>query len=446
MNDSPNILFIFSDQQHYRAAGFLDPFFDTPSLDRLSRESAVFTHSFCTTPQCSPSRSTLLTGFYPHQTGVWGNVGAAGGEPLRQETIGPVLQRGGYYTGYFGKWHLGADVQGTAGWDEEDGVNGAQPADSRITRHAQTFLERRYREGEKQKPWALFLSYDDPHGIYGFKNAGTPLIEDAPLPQSFDKETFEEKPPIHMQFMDEDQGKVMKSAETRDWRKYRSVYRERVSRFDREIGRVIERLEELGLAENTVIVITSDHGDMDTHHRLIYKGPFMYEQMIRVPLLIKTPGRCNGNAAQKYDELIVNADLFPTLLDYAGLLESYRADSKAGTYALPGRSLRPLLSGKPFKQREFIISEYYSKQKWVNPIRTIRTQEWKYNLYAHYGAELYDMQADPHEIHNRAEIKEYKKISAELQGRLTEWIHKTEDPFFELKPTDREGNPVSGGK
>ena len=103
----PNILLIFSDQQHWRAMGFLDSFFETPHLDALAGESVVFENCFCTTPQCSPSRSSLLTGFYPSKTEVIGNVGAAGGKQLAQETIGYELQSAGYRTGYFGKWHLG---------------------------------------------------------------------------------------------------------------------------------------------------------------------------------------------------------------------------------------------------------------------------------------------------------------------------------------------------
>ena len=98
----PNILLIFSDQQHWHAMGFLDSFFDTPHLNALARESIVFENSFCTTPQCSPSRSSLLTGFYPTKTGVMGNVGAAGGKRLVQETIASELKSSGYRTGYFG--------------------------------------------------------------------------------------------------------------------------------------------------------------------------------------------------------------------------------------------------------------------------------------------------------------------------------------------------------
>ena len=115
----PNILVLVSDQQHWQAIGAVDSWFDTPNLDALVADGVLIENSFCTTPQCSPSRSSLMTGYYPSRTGVMGNVGAAGGEPLKQRTIGSMLQQAGYTTGYFGKWHLGEEPEANAGWDEE---------------------------------------------------------------------------------------------------------------------------------------------------------------------------------------------------------------------------------------------------------------------------------------------------------------------------------------
>jgi arylsulfatase A-like enzyme len=167
MPPRPNILFIFSDQQHWQAVGIEDATFRTPHLDRLAGGGTVFRHAFCTTPQCSPSRSSILTGLYPTATGVLGNVGAAGGEPLRMPTIAPTLQAAGYRTAYYGKWHLGKEPVATAGWDDEFGVASKETTDdAEVTRRACRFL-RRAAGGDQ--PFALFLSYNNPHDIYRFR-------------------------------------------------------------------------------------------------------------------------------------------------------------------------------------------------------------------------------------------------------------------------------------
>ncbi len=154
----PNILLIFSDQQHWQAMGCVDSFFDTPHLDALAKQACMFEHSFCTTPQCSPSRSSLLTGLYPSGTQVMGNTGAAGGKALGRETIGSKLQRGGYRTGYFGKWHLGNKAVATKGWDQSR----LKISDPRSQADAVAFLKA---AGKSPKPFALFVSFNDPHEL-----------------------------------------------------------------------------------------------------------------------------------------------------------------------------------------------------------------------------------------------------------------------------------------
>ena len=141
-----NILYLCSDQQHWQAQGSVDPFFDTPHQDALSAESTVFKNAFCTTPQCSPSRSSMLTGFYPHQTEMMNNNKAAGGPDLKLPTIGSHLQEAGYTTALFGKWHLGNNVEANAGWDEER----KKGPDPKTTELGMDFLER---HAEDDKPF-----------------------------------------------------------------------------------------------------------------------------------------------------------------------------------------------------------------------------------------------------------------------------------------------------
>lgn len=377
----------------------------------------------------------MLTGLYPSKTGVMGNVGKAGGDNLQIPTIGSYLQEAGYYTGYFGKWHLGDNPAGMGGWDEQFGIDGSHLAgdDEEVSRRGTDFLEK-HRDGPK--PFALFLSYNNPHDIYHFSREETPEPRTkVELPRTWHEKKLSETPDVQQQFMDEDQGKVIVNCEAPAWQRYRELYREKVELYDIEVGRIMSFIEEHGLTEDTLLVVTSDHGDMDGQHRLIYKGPFMYEHMIRVPLMIKLPENHVHDKMQKnIDFPTVNVDLVPTLADFAN----------AEVPDNDGVSLRPLLTGEDApSEREFVIVQYYSKQSWVNPIRTIRTQRYKYNLYLLHGEELYDLEKDPEEIQNLAGNKEYADIQAGLARRLDQWMEKNDDPFYSLEPTDREGKPLS---
>ena len=150
----PNVVFIFSDQQHYQAMGFVDDFYQTPNIDALAAASVVFEHSFVTTPQCSPSRSSMMTGLYPHKTGVMNNTGAAGGAELALPTIGKRMQDGGYVTGFMGKWHLGDDELGNVGWnvgkgwDDGKAADAALSFDEKTTEAALSFMEEHAGGGE----------------------------------------------------------------------------------------------------------------------------------------------------------------------------------------------------------------------------------------------------------------------------------------------------------
>ncbi len=418
-----------SDQQHWQAAGYRDPFFDTPVQDELSHESFVFDNFFCSTPQCSPSRSSIFTGLYPTANGVLGNIGAAGGNDLRMETFGPALQRAGYVTGYFGKWHLGSDPTGNAGWDEEF----KKQDDPETSRLASDFIRR---QAAAEAPFAMVASYLDPHDIYHFKREMSSLENvGVELPASWEKENLDRKPPVQKQFMTDDQGTVIWQEERPVWEWYHEYYRRKVKLFDDHLGRVVQALKDAGIWESTVLLVGSDHGDMDTHHRLIYKGPFMYEHMVRIPLLVRVPESLGGAAPRVVSDYQgVNTDLAPTILDFAGVTPETRH----------GRSLKPLVTGGETPNRDYVIGQYYSKQKWVNPIRMIRTPEFKYNRYIRHGEELYDLKNDPLELVNLADDQGYVRQKKELADQLDNWIAENDDPFYSLVPTDRNGNPLSG--
>ncbi len=435
----PNIVLITTDQQHWRALGFADNFFDTPNLDALAATGVVFSQAYCTTPQCSASRSSIYTGLYPHKTTVIGNIGSIrhDGKPIEglppgTETAGSRLRTAGYHTAYFGKWHLGRKQHFANQFDiahlNGNGRDGA-------TEKAVEYLKER--AGTPEKPFALFVNYINPHDIYqyGFfekPDKVDPPGIDVPHPESW-CESFEDKPAPQKRFMTHDQGKYFVGKPDLYWEKYREVYRAKCKRVDHQAGRVLKTLDDTRLSENTIVLFCSDHGDMDTHHRLVYKGPFMYEHMVRVPLIIRVPGMFGGIAPCEVGQFAVLADITPTLCDLAGIENG----------DLDGLSLAPFLEGRgPMPHREFVVSQYYNKQKWVNPIRMLRTREFKYNRYIEQGEELYDLENDPHELANLANDPGYADTKRELAHTLANWMQTNGDTAFEsYRTTDLDGKP-----
>jgi len=435
----PNLLFVFSDQQHGRAAGFLDPFFVTPNLDRLAADAFVFENAFCATPQCSPSRAAILTGLVPSRTGVVSNVGSAGTRPLALATIAPSLQAAGYRTAYFGKWHLGDQRRALAGWDVDAGVSHPAPEDDDdAVKRAVAFLAG-VKSGDP--PFALFVSLRDPHDVYDFDPAaarGADLAS-VPLPESWEKTNLADRPAPQREFMAADRrGKIMKGVATDGWKAYRRFYRDKVRLFDGRLGGVLAALRERGLLESTIVVVTSDHGDMDAAHRLVFKGPFMYDEVVRVPLVVRVPKAFGGKTGRS-SSLVVLCDLAPTLLDFAGA-EPPRdgTDGAAAPRKFDGVSLRPWLTGAAaLPERDAIVVQYYGKQQWVVPIRSIRTRDWKYVIYAGGaadGAELYDIAHDPGEIVNLANDARFAATKADLRARLEQWMTDHHDPWKSLAP------------
>lgn len=416
-----NFLVVCTDQQHWQAAGYIDPFFDTPSLDGLAEEGVVFERAFCTTPQCSPSRSSLYTGLYPHKTGVKNNLNAAGNEPLHHRTAGALLQQAGYHTGYFGKWHLDRNPIASAGWD----VNDFRLQDNGVTRQGVRYLQQ---SQSNDGPFALFLNYLNPHDIYYYQPGQSDVhIDDVTLPQSWIEKAFEEKPPAQKQFMTENQGALLWGRPKEQWAGYRDYYRQKVRMVDQELGQVLTALKESGQWDDTIVVFTSDHGDMDTFHRLIFKGPFMYEHMVRVPFIVRVPPRFGGVAPYRNSDYdVVLTDVVPTLLDFSG----------AGRLPSDGQSLRPVLTGQgASNRRPYVISQYHGKQQWVEPIRMIRTADFKYNRYIGPGEELYDLRNDPDERVNLADDFGYREKKRELKEELDRWIDVNDDPFYSLRTT-----------
>lgn len=437
--ERPNIVLISTDQQHGWAYGAADPFFYTPHIDSLARSGAVFTHAFCTTPQCSASRSSLYTGLYPHKTGVLGNVDAFDHRgnripalPEGMETLGSRLRGAGYRTAYFGKWHVGNRKHFAAHFDESELDGNAHIG---LTARGQAFLQDC--AANPKQPFALFLNYVNPHDIYEVRKHLTderrPADVAVPLPKSL-HDDLSKKPLPQSRFMHEDQGEIFENASRDVWERYRLFYREKCRLVDAEIGQILRKLAETGLDRNTIVVFCADHGDMDTYHGLVFKGPFMYENLVRVPLIVRVPEAFGGARGVRTDTLVSLLDVLPTLCDFAG----------AEYGGVDGVSLRGFLTRtSPPPAREFVVGEYFGKQRWINPIRMLRTRRFKYTRYLHYGEELYDLETDPDEMVNLANDPAHGDTKRALADALDRWMRENGDTEFNTYwPTDRDGSPI----
>ncbi len=345
--DRPNFLFVLSDQQHFEALGHVDPFFETPAIDGLAETGTRFTRAFCSTPQCSPSRASILTGRYPHKVGMMNNHGTPGGAEIGGPTVGDALRAAGYHTGWCGKWHL--DTESTTGWVEAS----FSENDQRSTGFANKFLAARKADGQ---PFALFVSFIEPHGILSFRASEVePPDFEVPLDETWEKEDLTTKPPSHLHFMENYGGSKLIGKPRGAWQKFRSFYRQRVKMLDDDVGKVLRALERLGLEDNTVVIFTSDHGEMDTRHRMVFKGPFLYEHVLRVPMIVRTPEAFGGTPGGVVDDhSFMNLDFVPTLREFAGL-EPVETD---------GLSTFGRLTGGTSEVRETVFAQYHGKSRW----------------------------------------------------------------------------------
>jgi len=434
-DDRPNILLILTDQQQGAMLGCAGhPRLRTPAMDRLAAEGSRFARAFCTSPQCSPSRASIMTGLYPHGHQVRSNIPETSFGPPQLPphlpSLGPLVRGAGYHAAYFGKWHLGA----------------ADRASSNPTAYGFAhYVPTRYRreqDGEDdlateaadyvagytdQRPFLVVASFNDPHGVYALPHV-TRSLDDAgiALPASF-VDDLAAKPAAQRIYRDEDQPAALPLDEDTA-RRYLAWYAFMVERADGYLDRLLAALDARpDLAENTVVIFASDHGDLACAHRLPFKGPCMYEELICVPLLIRGPRLSRERVCQ---HLVTLADLLPTVCDLAGI------EQPAG---LHGQSLLPLLRGETTPWRDAVIGQYHGKQRWAAPIRMLRTAAHKLTLDRTGARELYDLGNDPDELRNLAGDPRYAPLEATLMSQLERLMVEHGDAFHLLDATDRQG-------
>lgn len=455
----PNVLFIMTDQQFadVMSCRMGKQYLHTPTMDGLAARGMLFTRAYSPNPLCMPARNSLFTGYYPHQTRVMTNDQPPGGfDPLKFVCLGRYFQQGGYETADSGKWHLCFNAKDPATHGFEI-VTGKSPGghDAGVTDGAVRFLARPH-----DKPFLLVASFLNPHNICEWARRlagreqqlncgeiGEPPLEQLP-PAPVNAAPPRHEPDgmtlIRRAYQVEDGPFPVGKFTPEDWRKHRWGYYRMVELADREIGRVLEALRAAGLEENTLVVLTADHGDCAGAHAFNQKTVF-YEESARVPLIVSWKGQTPPATCDK----LVNTgiDILPTLLDAAGM---------EVPAALPGRSLLPLAVGRQVSDwREHVVVENRMTQTGVidgmKPTlegRMMRTERYKYCLYGNgqQRESLVDLQADPGETTDLATDPAYREVLVRHRELLAQFGREQQDPLVaELLADDVKPIPFPPG-
>ena len=424
----PNILFIMTDQQH---AGMMsctgNKWLKTPAMDSLAQEGIRFEKAYSANPVCVPSRTSMATGVMPGRLGAGNNgigmrVRTLPGE-VDNNSLGKIVKRAGYDTFYGGKVHMPSSLAPrNAGYDE-------YYKDSRGELPAACL---KFMKKKRSRPFFAVASFINPHDICfaHLAHKGKNVQGVLKLHKEASSLGMEKLPPLPANYAvppDEPAAieanlspkattpaiTMRKEYDERAWRINRWIYCRLTEQVDQHIGMILDGLKDAGLEDNTLIVFTSDHGNMDASHRLASKG-LLYEESVGVPLIIKYKGVIDTGRTDKKHLVSTGLDILPTLCDYAQVAQPAH---------LLGKSLRPLAEGKPVdKWRSYVASE----NTWS---RMIRSERFKYCVYESPGSKesLVDMENDPGEMRNLVDDPKFRDVLVAHRRLLAEWIELSDD-------------------
>ncbi len=466
--DKPNLLFLWTDQQRADTlAVYGNRRFRVPTLNRLAAESVVFERCYVTQPVCTPSRSSVMTGLWPHQNGCVGN-----NIPLKPHfrTLPEILQDSGYRAAYMGKWHLGDEVfpqRGFDPWvsiednyiqhyspgrdrrarssyhnflvslgyqpDEPEGTFSREYASRRPLEHTKPmFLAQRAADfiyAHRRQPWVLYVNFLEPHPPYFGPFDSLHTEAQTPLPANFPGLGVEREPRHYESLRRKHRSVIERKV---DWpqTKLRAVdgegrWREALamlnrhyaglcSQVDLAVHRILWALEATEQADNTIIVFTSDHGEMGGSHSLIQKG-VLYEEAVRVPMLLRVPFRHSRKVSVA--EPVSHIDLVPTLLDLMGA--AHRDE-------LPGESWSLIWEGRP-RREDHVFVEWTDVEGGPHARAVISPDGSKLALYKNDNSLLFDLARDPLELTNLFYRPASQNTIRRLRRKLAEWQRRQQD-------------------
>jgi len=482
-----NVLVFLTDQQQRGSLGcYGNQIAITPNIDQLASSGTVFEGGVCAQPVCGPSRCSLLSGVFPHAHGVYDNYHPL---PRRFPTIAEMVIDHGVRPGYIGKWHLGNEVLPQRGFEQffhavdDDYTNnkdfplygpcgysqwlidkGHEPNwQERPGRFTREFTSRLPEEDSKpafiseqacgfietrqDESFFLVCSFLEPHNPYHSHyddlhdrakidlppNFHTDVLDDWPQRNAIFQRWAREVPHADEPAFDNEE----------HWKDVIARYLGACHLVDRHVGIVMDRLKALGIDDDTLVIYTSDHGDMMGGHAMYLKS-MMYEESQGVPLIVRDP-RCNQ--ARRITEPVNLVDIAPTVLD--------TFDVEAPSH-LHGESLLPLINGTRAEQPDKaticewngVIQNMFAKHEMFAPvkdmwIRSMRTSRWKLNINRGDMSELYDLQDDPGEMNNRINDASYNAVIDSLCEQLRAWQKKTDDVIEMPDPRESANIPVT---
>ena len=432
------IAIVTDDQGRWSVGAYGNKESITPNMDRLAKEGAKFINAFVPTPVCSPSRASYMTGRYGTQIGFTDWLApnfpeqAKKGLPAEATTWPSVLQKNGYRTALIGKWHLGLNLEFHptkrgfdhffghlgGGWEpmnptlEVEGKMQALkgPSSDLMTDDALKFIE-----ANKAQPFAVSMHFREPHLPY------TPMPEE-------DTKLFKNLDPTIPN---------VKGIDVQQVKQWTREYYAAIHAVDRNLGRLLAKLDEWKLSDNTIVMFQSDHGYMIGHHTLHTKGnaywiaggvagpkrPNMFDDSVRIPMLIRWPGVVKPGT--EITETVCNIDTFKSVL---GMLDVPAPQD----YKQEGMDYSPLLRGHKTAWRDTLFGQYDLYNAGLAYMRMIRTD--KYKLVRHYNCygmdELYDLTKDPGETRNLYGNMMVRKTRDELLERLVSWQKSIDDPIL----------------
>ncbi|QLG49422.1 sulfatase-like hydrolase/transferase [Natrinema halophilum] len=471
----PNVLLVLTDQERYDCSAPDGPPVETPTIDDLSSDGICFEQAFTPISICSSARASLLTGQFPHGHGMLNNChepdALQPNLPADLPTFSEHLVAAGYELTYTGKWHAGRDqtpadfgfsyLGGSdvhhddideafreyrdyrdepvdqvsledeiyTGDDPRDGSEGTfvaakSPIDVEETRAY--FLAERTIDSitehadDEDSPFFHRVDFYGPHHPYVVPEPYASMYDpDAIEPPESYLETFDGKPRVHENYL------AYRGVSGFDW----DIWAEAIAKYwgfitmiDHQLERILDALEEHDVSEETVVVHASDHGDFAGHHRQFNKGPLMYDDTYRIPLQIRWPGVVDAGSRSSVPVHL--HDLAATFLEIADVAVPDSFDSRSLVSLLENGGDLPADE----EWSRSIFAQYHGDEFGLYSQRMVRTDRYKYVYNGPDIDELYDLEADPAELHNLIDHPEYADVRVDMRTQLAAWMDDTDDP------------------